>query len=67
MQNSLNNIKCMLSDLKSHQGRDRQQLFKYYVQKRLDKSVATYYEQLMSSYKAMTTCDGKRVLKKLTK
>ena len=56
----------MLSNIKNHQ-RNPDQLFEYYVQKRLDKSLQTYYKQLMSSFSSLSSYDEKNVLKQLVK
>lgn len=56
----------MIDNIKKHQ-RNPDQLFEHYVQRRLDKSLQTYYKQLLSSFSSLTTYDEENVLKQLIK
>lgn len=56
----------MINNIKKHQ-RNPDQLFEHYVQRRLDKSLQTYYKQLLSSFSSLTTYDEGNVLKQLLK
>ena len=42
----------------------RRELLEYYVNARLDKSIQSYYEELMDSYNALTKRDAARVLRR---
>lgn len=55
----------MLDDIHSHNGK-RRELLEYYVNARLDKSIQSYYEELMDSYNALTKRDAARVLRRAT-
>ena len=56
----------MIDDLQ-HYNRDKSMLLKSYVEKRLSKSVNTYYEQMIRSAKELSSLDEKKVLKRLAK
>ena len=53
----------MLDDIHAH-NRRRRELLEYYVNTRLDKSIQSYYEELMDSYNALTKRDAARVLRR---
>lgn len=53
----------MLDDICAHH-RKRRELLEYYVNARLDKSIQSYYEELMDSYNALTKRDAARVLRR---
>ena len=52
------------NDLKKHH-RPKQQLFNYYVQSRLTKSLQTYYNDLNNSVSYLTKRNPHNVLRKL--
>ena len=54
----------MLKDLNSHH-RKRKELLVKYVNKRLDKGLHNYYEELMASYDMLVRRDAQKVLKKM--
>ena len=59
--------KSMLADVKKR-NRTREELLPYYVQKRLDKSIKTYYKQLLESCNFLSNVtDESKVIKKLAK
>ena len=57
----------MLSELDQHKCTDRYQLLSNYVQMRLDKSLETYYKEILSSYRILSHQKEEKVLKQLTK
>ena len=60
-------IYSMLDDIKKHKNRDKNQLMAQYVQKRLNKQMNVYYQQLMSSVDTLSYLSEKRVVKNLIK
>lgn len=57
----------MLEDIKKR-NRPKEDLLPYYIQKRLDKSIQTYYKQLLSSCDFLSNIsDESKVIKKLAK
>ena len=62
---STNVVLQMLDDISSRGSIDKRQLFAYYVQCRLDKSINTYYKQLLDSKKTLEHISNKRVIKHL--
>lgn len=63
MKRILNN---MLQDIELH-NRSKDQLLTYYIQKRLDKSLKSYYQDLTNSYNGLITHNEINVLNKLNK
>lgn len=57
-------LRGMLNDLSNHH-RGRKQLLIEYVNNRLDKSLKSYYNELMSTYEMLSRRNATRVLKKL--
>ena len=56
----------MLSDIKKHQ-RDKDALLAEYVQIRLDKSLQTYYKELIDSYNVLQRFDEVKKLRQFIK
>lgn len=60
-------VKQMLEDVKKH-NRTKDELLAYYIQTRLDKSIKTYYQQLLESYNFLSNVsDESKIIKKLAK
>ena len=57
-------LRNMLSELKGHH-RDRCELLNLYITERLNKSLHSYYSELMGTYNMLTRKDAKKVLRKL--
>lgn len=56
----------MLRDIKKHE-RDKDNLLAYYVQKRLNLSLDSYYSDLVNDYDMLTHRDSLRVLKEISR
>lgn len=56
----------MLKDIKEHQ-RDSSTLLEGYVQARLDKSLQTYYSELIESFNSLQRFDEVKKLRQFTK
>ena len=56
----------MLEKIKQHQ-RLKADLLTFYIEKRLNKSLSTYYSQLIGSVEALESYDERNVLKSLIK
>lgn len=56
----------MLEELSNHH-RDKSQLTKLFIQSRLDKSVATYSDDLAKSYASLKQKNEMHILRKLNK
>ena len=60
-------LKAMLEDIRSR-NKPKDDLLNYYVQKRLNKSIKTYYKQLLDSYNFLSNVtDETKLAKKLAK
>ena len=64
MLNKLNNI---LKDLESHKGNSNVDVLYDAVQKRLEKSLQTYYKELLDSFQLLEKKNSIRMLKKINK
>lgn len=64
MSNIESTLRGMLQDLSRHH-RGRKQLLIEYVNSRLDKSLKSYYNELMSTYEMLSRRNATRVLKRL--
>ena len=60
------NLNAILGELETHH-RDKNTLMKHYVEIRLNKSIRSYYEQLMASVNGIETINTNRVIRKLSK
>ena len=58
------NLYIIKDDLELHK-RNRSSLIKYYINKRLNDSLASYYKNLMSSVYALSVSDLDKVIKEL--
>lgn len=58
------NLLYLKQELKLHK-RDREYLLKYYIQKRLNLSLSSYFKNLESSAYAISVADPNNVLKEL--
>ena len=63
MSDIIDTLNNMIFDLKKH-NRSKQELIEDYINSRLDKSLKSYYEDLMQTYNSITKRDAARVLKK---
>lgn len=63
MRDTVDTLNSMILDLKKHD-RNKQELIEEYINSRLDKSLKSYYEDLMQTYNSITKRDAARVLKK---
>lgn len=61
-----NTLQHMLKDLRGH-SRSRADLLPQYIQTRLDKSVQSYYEDLLRTSAALERREAQKVLKAMTK
>lgn len=59
-------LKRMLKDLSSHH-RSKVELLPQYIQMRLDKSVQSYYEDLLRTSAALERKDAQRVLREMVR
>lgn len=59
-------LKEMLKDLSQHR-RSRPALLPQYIQMRLDKSVQSYYEDLLKTSAALERKDAQRVLREMVR
>lgn len=57
----------ILNDIESRPSIDKEALLKKYIAIRLDKSVNSYYRDLMGSYDSLSSCDELKVMKKIVK
>lgn len=57
-------IKRMLEDVKKHK-RPKSELLEYYVNCRLNKSIQTYYKELLNSSDSLMTHDIDNVVNKM--
>ena len=60
-EENLQNIKSSIK----HYKRDRNELIKYYIDKRLNESLMSYFKTLNSSVYALTVSDPEKVVKEL--
>ena len=60
-EENLQNIKSSIKYYK----RDRNELIKYYIDKRLNESLVSYFKTLNSSVYALTVSDPEKVVKEL--
>ena len=58
------NLLIIKNDLKYHR-RDREYLMKYFIQKRLNTSLSSYFKQLESSVYAISVTNPEIVLKEM--
>ena len=59
-------IKCMLKDCAKHH-RSKEKLLAFYIQERLDKSVKSYYSELIYSCNRLSQFNELSVAKKMLK
>lgn len=59
-------LNSILNELEAHH-RNRDGLMKHYVEMRLNKSIQSYYEQIMASVDGIETINTNRVVRKLSK
>lgn len=63
---TLNTLQHMLKDLRGRSG-SKTELLPRYIQTRLDKSVQSYYEDLLRTSAALERREAQRVLRAMTK
>lgn len=59
-------IRRMLSDIKTH-NRDRDSLLQHYIQARLDKSIRSYYADLVRVQAILEQKEARRVLRAMSR
>lgn len=59
---TVDTLNKMLSDIRQH-NRKRSELIEYYVNARLDKSLKSYYGELVETYHMLTRRDAARVVR----
>ena len=60
------NLKHILTELQYHK-RDKQVILETAIQKRLDKSLQSYYQDLVESYEFLANCNSLRMAKRLNR
>ena len=65
MDNTKKILFGMIDDLSKRGGKKKKELIEEYINARLDKSLKSYYEELMQTYKSLTKRDAARVLKRV--
>lgn len=60
------NLKHILTELQ-HYKRDKQVILETAIQKRLDKSLQSYYQDLVESYDFLVNCNSLRMAKRLNR
>lgn len=65
MDNTKKILFSMLDDLSKIGDKKKKELIEEYINARLDKSLKSYYEELMQTYKSLTKRDAARVLKRV--
>lgn len=60
-----NNLEIILSDLQVHTKRNRESLMIFYINKRLEKSLYSYYKDLSSSLAYLENKDSCKIAKGL--
>lgn len=63
MDNTKKILFGMLDDLSKRKNKKKRDLLEEYINARLDKSLKSYYEELMQTYKSLTKRDAARVLR----
>lgn len=65
MDNTKKILFGMIDDLSKRSGKKKKDMLEEYINARLDKSLKSYYEELMQTYKSLTKRDAARVLKRV--
>lgn len=63
---TVDTLKKMIAEVKLH-NRPTEQLLQFYIQKRLDRSVKNYYDELLSSCNRLSQFNELSVAKKIIK
>lgn len=63
----LDKLNAILKDLESHKGNSNVDVLYEAIQKRLEKSLQTYYKELMDSFQLLEKKNSVRMLKKINK